>query len=634
MKENTSFDPQKGKESKTSKIKNLNDFIGEKSNNIKKNNHDHMKTKTSLSSEVLEKNKPAVQSELFNSEELAHLTKNVERECPICFEALVVVNTAPCSHSICLFCYLRLIIFMNIKECVVCRNKNKYTLLYGDIVEEISEQTGISIFKDRETGKAFIRFKQQAEKESQLFMKVNQQKNAFQKTFLAQLLIFPSDLSLDIPECEWINKKTEKEKTIRKLKIQIKSGEIELDQSIIQNSTVEIEKNNILSVLLLLSHSCKTCLLSFSSRSLLIAHYKQEHQIFLCDLCVFNKPVFWYEYKTYSEQKYKAHRSFWAGREITPKKSKIKKIDDLIPGKSERRSQNVDSANEEGFLGHPVCPFCSLQVYSLSDLHSHLHSTYHLCTLCEVNNLRSIFYKNFQELKKHNECHYSCYLCKDYFFFRGELVVHLRDVHKIKRRVEEINHKDLKADGYNFNRVRTLQGNSEQGIEEEQTSKSTNYSSEIETISPVNFPSFSSQQIPDYLNVTLSDNLKKTLFLRVRNILKKNYSKLKTNSSTSFQSLNMLIENILKILSKDETLRINYDALTMIKPKERVMILKEFNNLYGLHWIFSDVEKEAYFPSFGLDSKIPTTSNINEETKKKEEKDVEKKFRIFSMKKK
>lgn len=599
-------------ENKESKMRNINEIIDKRVIQKKKNPTNTTKTSENTTKRAILNNIPAI--------------RNQNMECPICFELFSVSFTPGCSHSICLLCFLRLCVFMKSKDCVVCRFEIDFVLIQGDILPLIKKLTGLVIAQNTETGNFFTCASNQND-----LKRILLQKNGFQEEFANQKLIYTTDLDLNISTCEWIRTNTKKEKAIQNFKKLIEKKEIKIYRTTKANklqfdSTHVIYQEFPQNIDLLLSHTCKQCFSQFSSRSLLISHYSQTHKKFLCNLCIFNKPVFWYEYQIFTEMEYKNHISFWNNGNIkTPQKSRMRRINDFVGTSQSKNKKPENDKNEEGFIGHPTCPFCNLQVYGLNDLHLHLHSNYHLCTLCEVNNHRSIFYKNFSSLQKHNECHYSCYLCKDFFFYKSQLVHHLQTAHKIRKRMEEIKNRELQLDGYDFNRVRSLQGKKDENESETVKKKDLN------PIQNVQFPSFSNQTVPEYLNVSRSDNLRKTLFLRLKNVLRKIHTeKLKSDRNLD-KSLDSFSSEILNLLNEELPVGKNYENLAILKPKERISVLKECARVYSLNWTFEKLEKEANFPSFGS---APTQApdKFKKETKKEQNKEIVKKFKVFTFK--
>lgn len=158
----------------------------------------------------------------------------------------------------------------------------------------------------------------------------------------------------------------------------------------------------------LLLQKCNKCPQTLPSFASLREHYKEAHALVLCMLCQNNKKLFSSEYEAFAPRELAVHNRYG--------------------------DRNV------GFKGHVYCPFCKEYCYDERSAHKHAIKQHFLCTLCDANGLRNRFYRDSKDLQMHSyNLHYTCFLCRNnLYFYRGEVIVHLGEVHGIRKRMEEI----------------------------------------------------------------------------------------------------------------------------------------------------------------------------------------------------
>lgn len=134
---------------------------------------------------------------------------------------------------------------------------------------------------------------------------------------------------------------------------------------------------------------CPECHQTVSDRSEVKAHVLAVHAHHLCDVCLFHKPVFTRELKTF------------------PSKSALHR--------HQTRGEDVS------FRGHPRCDFCSTSFYGPDELFVHCRAKHETCHLCTFNSseraddrrtspeYRPRYFRDYKQLEDHfREEHFLC----------------------------------------------------------------------------------------------------------------------------------------------------------------------------------------------------------------------------------
>lgn len=115
-------------------------------------------------------------------------------------------------------------------------------------------------------------------------------------------------------------------------------------------------------------------------------HLFQQHELFLCSLCLEYKKVFISEQKLYSRVQLRQHTRY---------------------GDTE-----VDGSKNErcGFSGHPLCEFCQKPFYGDNELYFHMSVEHYTCHICQrLNSNQYEYYKDYNDLEIHfREAHFLC----------------------------------------------------------------------------------------------------------------------------------------------------------------------------------------------------------------------------------
>lgn len=131
----------------------------------------------------------------------------------------------------------------------------------------------------------------------------------------------------------------------------------------------------------LLRFNCpeKKCSVVCSGWAELRRHVGDDHHKVMCSLCTHNKKVFIQEHKLYTQKELNKHEKY---------------------------------GDEDGFTGHPECPFCHQRFYSADELRVHNREKHEKCHICErslVGNSESQFFVNYDSLERHfRNAHFLC----------------------------------------------------------------------------------------------------------------------------------------------------------------------------------------------------------------------------------
>jgi len=122
-------------------------------------------------------------------------------------------------------------------------------------------------------------------------------------------------------------------------------------------------------------------------------HVSTDHHMQICGLCVENKHAFPSEQRLYSTTDY---------------------------------DQHLKSGDNDGSLGHPNCEFCRKRYYDSSALFIHLNKDHFACHICERNNIKFKYFKDYKHLethfrKDHFICEESCCLEKKFVVFENKI---------------------------------------------------------------------------------------------------------------------------------------------------------------------------------------------------------------------
>eukprot|EP01035_Chromulina_nebulosa_P020252 gene20252-26293_t len=105
-------------------------------------------------------------------------------------------------------------------------------------------------------------------------------------------------------------------------------------------------------------------------------HYKEEHNLVMCNLCLDNKQCFPSEQRVYNQIDYDKH---------------------------------IKEGDHDGSIGHPNCEFCKQRYYDREALFLHLRKDHLTCHLCESNGIQHRFYKDYINLESHfRSKHFLC----------------------------------------------------------------------------------------------------------------------------------------------------------------------------------------------------------------------------------
>ncbi|KAL7720597.1 RING-type E3 ubiquitin transferase [Entamoeba marina] len=121
----------------------------------------------------------------------------------------------------------------------------------------------------------------------------------------------------------------------------------------------------------LLSATCKFCSEEFKSSSELNEHYKVNHHVSFCPICLKSQKAFLCDMQLYTEEELIEHYN-----EVNPE-TQVKK--------------------------HPACEFCSINFYDLDALYNHLNNEHETCFICDKHSDQPgvEYYRDYDELYAH-----------------------------------------------------------------------------------------------------------------------------------------------------------------------------------------------------------------------------------------
>lgn len=142
---------------------------------------------------------------------------------------------------------------------------------------------------------------------------------------------------------------------------------------------------------------CNSNLLArFTTQNALTKHLSKEHQLFICHLCLDNRPLFISEHKLMNDIQLKKHMKEKAG--------------------------SLTGAGGDKTAGHPLCKFCNCHFHDSLALYNHMTKEHHTCHLCPIK-YQHRFYDGINDISKHwRENHIICEICHP----RGEKI-NIRD---------------------------------------------------------------------------------------------------------------------------------------------------------------------------------------------------------------
>lgn len=116
----------------------------------------------------------------------------------------------------------------------------------------------------------------------------------------------------------------------------------------------------------------------FSKTKHLQDHLRKEHQLLMCEICVFHLKLFPHEHKLYTREQLAHHR---------------------------REGDPGDSSHK----GHPLCRFCEERFLDTDTLFFHLKDKHFWCHFCEADGKQD-YYADYAELSDHfRRAHFLCY---------------------------------------------------------------------------------------------------------------------------------------------------------------------------------------------------------------------------------
>lgn len=147
------------------------------------------------------------------------------------------------------------------------------------------------------------------------------------------------------------------------------------------------------------SYQCTICFKIYRDMRGLKSHVSADHHMQICGLCVDNKHAFPSEQRLYSAKEYEQH---------------------------------LKSGDNDGSLGHPNCEFCRKRYYDSSALFIHLNKDHFGCHICERNNIKFKYFKDYNHLethfrKDHFLCEESCCLEKKFVVFENKIDIELHN---------------------------------------------------------------------------------------------------------------------------------------------------------------------------------------------------------------
>jgi hypothetical protein len=123
----------------------------------------------------------------------------------------------------------------------------------------------------------------------------------------------------------------------------------------------------------------------FATQSALAKHLSKEHQLYICHLCLDNRPLFISEHKLMNDAQLKKHMK--------------------------EKTGSLTGAGGDKTGGHPLCQFCKSHFYDSLALYNHMVDEHHTCHLCPVQ-YQHRFYDGMYDITKHwRDNHIICDIC-------------------------------------------------------------------------------------------------------------------------------------------------------------------------------------------------------------------------------
>ena len=157
----------------------------------------------------------------------------------------------------------------------------------------------------------------------------------------------------------------------------------------------------------IMQHECSNCHQLLKNQSQLKFHLKRDHKLVICDICQDFKKVFPTEIEYFTAQDLQEHKK--------------------------------TGGKDPSFKGHPNCEFCQKYYYSNDELYEHCRDAHEICFLCQRNDIRNQYFRNYDTLTDHFEqdhfpCKESSCLEKKFVVFDNDidLQAHLYKEHNMK----------------------------------------------------------------------------------------------------------------------------------------------------------------------------------------------------------
>ncbi|EPR79815.1 hypothetical protein SLOPH_2336 [Spraguea lophii 42_110] len=167
------------------------------------------------------------------------------------------------------------------------------------------------------------------------------------------------------------------------------------------NLNVSFEANAIKKLNYYLGFICKICNITLNDYQALNLHYKNIHNLLLCEVCYAGKKEFACEFTTYTLNELYNHKKF--GDISKP---------------------------------HVFCPFCKIYLYNDDAANRHCQQSHEVCMLCDELGKKFVYFRNYKELENHyKELHYFCHYTEclntrsKFFAYKSELLMHLSNLH-------------------------------------------------------------------------------------------------------------------------------------------------------------------------------------------------------------
>ncbi|UPQ97514.1 RING zinc finger protein [Chloropicon primus] len=247
----------------------------------------------------------------------------MSEECLICAEPLDYVSVLPCGHAdVCPLCTIRLRTIIGDKRCCACQKEAEKVVVRRckRAVEEEEEFPS-----DFDAGV----------KRGSLFPLKGSRDVCFDSKDLRNEM--NSRCSLSCVVC----KKEEEEA---------------------QDTTTEGEKKRKKKI-------------HFGTLKALKRHLREDHGLYMCEVCLEGRKVFVQEQILYTRSELKRHC---------------------------KRGDAKGVMADSGFSGHPSCKFCKKHFYSTEELYVHMQTKHLQCFLCRrANPSDQVYYRNLSELSSH-----------------------------------------------------------------------------------------------------------------------------------------------------------------------------------------------------------------------------------------